>query len=87
MIDYADITEENRVLIALDQEKAYNRIKHDYLLASLKTFNLPQTFIKTTKACPQLLHRLLLWLALVPDCQHESTTLLASGGRSSLMRS
>jgi hypothetical protein len=50
MIDYADITEENGVLIALDQEKAYDRIKHDYLLASLETFNLPQTFIRTVKA-------------------------------------
>jgi hypothetical protein len=50
MIDYADITEENGVLIALDQEKAYDKIKHDYLLASLESFNLPQTFIRTIKA-------------------------------------
>jgi hypothetical protein len=50
MIEYADITEENRVLIALDQEKAYDRIKHDYLLETLENFNLPPLFIKTVKA-------------------------------------
>jgi len=50
MIEYADIVEENEVLIALDQEKAYDRIKHDYLIKTLETFQLPQTFIKTIKA-------------------------------------
>jgi len=50
MIEYVDITEENRALIALDQEKAYDRIKHDYLLETLENFNLPPLFIKTVKA-------------------------------------
>jgi hypothetical protein len=50
MIEYADIVEENGVLIALDQEKAYDRVKHDYLITTLETFQLPQTFIKTIKA-------------------------------------
>jgi hypothetical protein len=50
MIEYADIVKENGVLIALDQEKAYDRIKHDYLIKTLETFQLPQTFIKTIKA-------------------------------------
>jgi len=31
IINYAKITEENGAIIALDQEKAYNRIHHDYL--------------------------------------------------------
>lgn len=50
MIEYTDITEENGVLIALDQEKAYDRIKHDYLFKTLEAYNLPQTLIKTIKA-------------------------------------
>jgi hypothetical protein len=50
MIEYADITEENGALIALDQEKVYDKIKHDYLLETLKNFNLPPLFIKTVKA-------------------------------------
>lgn len=47
MIEYADITEEDGALIALDQEKAYNRINHDYLIETLVSFNLPQLFINT----------------------------------------
>lgn len=31
MINYAEATEENGVIVALDQEKAYDRISHDYL--------------------------------------------------------
>ena len=31
IIDYAETTEENRAIVALDQEKAYDKIKHDYL--------------------------------------------------------
>lgn len=50
MIEYADITEENSVLITLDQEKAYDRIKHDYLIKTLETFQIPQPFIRTVEA-------------------------------------
>jgi hypothetical protein len=31
IINYAKITEENGAIIALDQEKAYDHIYHDYL--------------------------------------------------------
>jgi len=50
MIEYADISEEDGALIALDQEKAYDRISHDYLIETLQTFNLPNMFINTVKA-------------------------------------
>jgi hypothetical protein len=50
MIEYADITEEDGALIALDQEKAYDRINHDYLFEVLNSFNLPPIFINTVKA-------------------------------------
>jgi hypothetical protein len=50
IIDYAEATQENRAIVALDQEKAYDKIKHDYLWKMMESFGIPQTFIKTTKA-------------------------------------
>ena len=47
MCDYADYMEEDGAIIALDQEKAYDKIDHQYLLDTLKTFNLPDRFIST----------------------------------------
>lgn len=41
--------EENGVIVALDQEKAYNKINHHYLLEMLKCFNLSRPFIDTVK--------------------------------------
>ena len=49
IINYAEITEENGAIVALDQEKAYNKIRHDYLWKTLEAFNLPETFIKTIR--------------------------------------
>ena len=45
--------EENSVIIALDQEKAYDKICHNYLWETLKTFKIPQTFINTVKSLYQ----------------------------------
>jgi hypothetical protein len=50
VINYADITEENGAIVALDQEKAYDKIRHDYLWKTLEAFHLPQPFIRTMKA-------------------------------------
>lgn len=47
MISYADYMEEDGVIVALDQEKAYDKIDHTYLIDTLKTFRLPNTFINT----------------------------------------
>ena len=44
---YADYMEENSVIVALDQEKAYDKIDHRYLTEILRTFNLPPLFIGT----------------------------------------
>src|SRR5260370_23298688 len=49
LINYADITETNSTIIALDQEKAYNKICHDYLWETLEKFGLPNTSINTVK--------------------------------------
>ena len=53
IITYADITEEDGAIVALDQEKAYDKIRHDYLWRTLKVFSLPNTFIKTIKTLYQ----------------------------------
>ena len=37
----------------MDQEKAYDKIRHDYLWKTLEAFNLPETFTKTIKALYQ----------------------------------
>lgn len=47
MIDYAEATEENGLIISLDQEKAYDKVAHDYLWRTLERVGLPQTFIST----------------------------------------
>ena len=53
IINYAEVMEENGAIVALDQEKAYDKIRHDYLWKTLEAFNLPHTFIKTLKALYQ----------------------------------
>lgn len=50
MIQYAEVTKENDALVALDQEKAYDRISHDYLWKVLEKFKIPQRFINAVKA-------------------------------------
>ena len=47
---YADYMEENGVIVALDQEKAYDKIDHHYLLKTLESFNLPPLIIKTIQS-------------------------------------
>lgn len=50
VIDYCEAEEINGVIIALDQEKAYDKINHEYLWKVLKHFNFPDSFINTIKA-------------------------------------
>ena len=45
IINYAEIAKEDSAIIALDQEKAYNKIRHDYLWLTLKAFRIPVPFI------------------------------------------
>jgi hypothetical protein len=53
IINYAKIAEKDGVMIALDQEKAYDKIRHDYLWLTLKVFGLPQPFINTIQVLYQ----------------------------------
>ena len=50
IIAYAEVAEENSAIIALDQEKAYDKIRHDYLWKTLEAFNLPHPFINTIQS-------------------------------------
>ncbi|KAF9800818.1 hypothetical protein IEO21_10289 [Rhodonia placenta] len=50
MVDYAEAVEQNGVIVALDQEKAYDRISHDYLWATLQRFGVPPRFLHTVQA-------------------------------------
>lgn len=45
MIEYCDIFEEDGYIMALDQEKAYDKIAHDYLWKVLEKFKFPKEFI------------------------------------------
>ena len=50
IINYAELTKSNGVIVALDQEKAYDKIKHNYLWKTLEQFHIPETFIHMAKA-------------------------------------
>ena len=49
ILNYTEISEENGTILALDQEKTYNKIRHDYLWKTLEALNLPPPFIQTIK--------------------------------------
>ena len=49
IIDYGKIKKQNGAIVALDQEKAYDKILHPYLWEVLEKFDIPQHFIKTIK--------------------------------------
>ena len=50
IINYAEQANDNGSLILLDQEKAYDKIRHDYLWRILEAFHLPRPFINSLKA-------------------------------------
>lgn len=50
MCAYTDYTEENGAIVGLDQEKAYDKIDHKYLISTLQTFRLPELFITTIES-------------------------------------
>jgi exonuclease III len=50
MVHYAEATETNGLIVALDQEKAYDKISHEYLWRTLEKYNLPQRFINMVRS-------------------------------------
>jgi ribonuclease HI len=53
LINYAEVMDVDGAIVALDQEKAYDKIRHDYLWKTLEAFNLPHPFITTVKSLYQ----------------------------------
>ena len=50
LISYAESEERNGAIVALDQEKAYNKIAHKYLWEALKKFKIHSNFISTIRS-------------------------------------
>ena len=50
MLQLSEKCEQNGAIILLDQEKAYDRIRHDYLWQVLETANVPANLINLIKA-------------------------------------
>jgi hypothetical protein len=50
ILNYTEISEKDGAILALDQEKAYDKIRHDYLWKTLEAFHIPQPFIWTVQA-------------------------------------
>ncbi|OJT01797.1 Transposon TX1 uncharacterized 149 kDa protein [Trametes pubescens] len=50
MMEWAEAMEENGAIVALDQEKAYDKISHDYLWRVLAKFGIPQEFTNIVRA-------------------------------------
>ena len=50
IINYAEAMEVDGTIVALDQEKAYDKIRHPYLWSTLEAMNVPDEFVKTVKS-------------------------------------
>lgn len=50
MTTWCKMTGTNGMIVCLDQEKAYDRILHPFLWATLKQFKFPKTFVDTIQA-------------------------------------
>ncbi len=50
MMLWAEKNESNGAIVALDQEKAYDKVAHDYLWKVLERFGIPASFIKLTQS-------------------------------------
>lgn len=50
IIDLAEVEEQNEMIIFLDQEKAYDKIEHDYLWRILSAYKIPELFISSVKS-------------------------------------
>jgi hypothetical protein len=50
MVNFAEITKKDGLIVALDQEKAYDKILHNYLWRSLEKYNIHLNSIHTVKS-------------------------------------
>lgn len=50
IINYTEVMEIDGSIVALDREKAYDKIRHAYLWSTLDALNIPNSFVKTVKS-------------------------------------
>ncbi|PPQ81141.1 hypothetical protein CVT26_011105, partial [Gymnopilus dilepis] len=50
MLNKCEADEENGVIVCLDQEKAYDKVRHDFIWKTLDRFNFPKHFTNTVKS-------------------------------------
>ncbi len=50
MMSWAEVNDANGAIVALDQEKAYDKIDHSYLWMVLERFGIPATFIRIVRS-------------------------------------
>lgn len=50
IIDLAEVEEQNRMIVFLDQEMAYDKMEHDYLWRILSAYKIPELFISSVKS-------------------------------------
>ena len=47
ILNYAEVENLNGAIMALDQEKAYDKIAHDYMWKALSHYNFPPPILST----------------------------------------
>jgi hypothetical protein len=50
VVEYSEDDLKNEVIVALDQEKVYDKTMHSYLWDTLRRHGLPEFFINTVKS-------------------------------------
>jgi len=50
VLDNCEANETNGVIVCLDQEKAYDKVRHDFIWKTLDTFDFPKHFTNTIRA-------------------------------------
>ena len=53
MLDNCEANEINGAIVCLDQEKAYDKVRHEFIWKTLEKFDFPRHFIDTVKALYQ----------------------------------
>jgi hypothetical protein len=53
MLDNCEASEINGAIVCLDQEKAYDKIRHDFIWKTLEKYDFPKHFINTVKSLYQ----------------------------------
>lgn len=53
MLDNCEASEINGAIFCLDQEKSYDKIRHDFIWKTLQKYDFPKHFINTVKSLYQ----------------------------------